>query len=138
MAYPIPAVIAILEHRGEFRLVRRRNPPDAGLWGHAGGKVEWGESLMDAALRELREETGLGAEAERLMPPLEVITRGPTVEYHFVLCPVICRYRSGKPLASDDVSEVDWFSLDAMRTAPAHFSHDVLAICERVLAEAGT
>ncbi len=39
-------------------LVRRANPPDAGLWGFPGGKIEFGETVKDAAMRELREETG--------------------------------------------------------------------------------
>lgn len=135
MAHPIPAVIAILEHQGEFLLVRRYNPPDAGLWGHAGGKVEWGESLAQAALRELYEETGLQAEAERLLAPLEVITSGADGDHHFVLCPVVCNYRAGEPRAGDDVSEVGWFSVQSMYAEPHAFSQDVPAICEQALSE---
>ena len=134
MAHPIPAVIAIVEHKGQFLLVRRRNPPDAGLWGHAGGKLEWGEALMQAALRELYEETGVRALAERLLPPLEVITPGPDSEHHFVLCPVVCRYRSGKPSPRDDVSEVGWFTIQAMYDEPGSFSQDVPQVCEQALA----
>lgn len=134
MAYPIPAVIAIVERQDQFLLVRRRHPPDAGLWGHAGGKIEWGESLKAAALRELREETGIEADAHRLLPPLEVITPATNSKHHFVLCPVVCRYLSGLPRAADDVSEVGWFSIEAMRANPDDFSQDVPEICEQVLA----
>lgn len=134
MAHPIPAVIAIVERQGEFLLVRRLNQPDAGLWGHAGGKLEWGESLMQAALRELYEETGVRALADRLLPPLEVIASGTDREHHFVLCPVVCRYRSGEATPGDDVSEVGWFSIQAMQANPDSFSQDVPQVCRQALA----
>ncbi|WP_244627084.1 NUDIX domain-containing protein [Microvirga tunisiensis] len=48
---PIPAVIAVVIRNGWTLLVRRANPPDAGLWGFPGGKIEFGETVKDAADR---------------------------------------------------------------------------------------
>ncbi|WP_165857322.1 NUDIX hydrolase [Marinobacter sp. JSM 1782161] len=133
MHHPIPAVIAILQHDDRFLLVRRRNEPDAGLWGHAGGKVEWGEDLDAAALRELREETGIRAEVAGRLAPLDCLS-GTAPEHHFILCPVVCRYQAGDPVAGDDADAVGWFSLAAMRRDPARFSRDVIGICEQAQA----
>ena len=49
---PVVAVLAVVVQAGRILLVRRANPPDAGLWGFPGGKVEFGETIADAALRE--------------------------------------------------------------------------------------
>ena len=49
-------------------LVRRANPPRAGTWGMPGGKIDRGETLFQAAARELAEETGLQATAVMALP----------------------------------------------------------------------
>ncbi|MEQ5835156.1 NUDIX hydrolase [Marinobacter sp. NFXS9] len=130
MPHPRPAVIVILERDGAFLLVQRSNPPDNGLWGHAGGKLEWGESLEQAALRELKEETGLGARPLGRLPPLDVMTDG----HHFVLCPVLCEDRGGEPVAGDDACATGWFTLAEMRAHPERFSRDVARVCEQARA----
>ena len=56
---PRLGAIAIVIRPGDVLLVQRRNPPDAGLWGFPGGHVNWGETALAAAARELREETGV-------------------------------------------------------------------------------
>ena len=57
-------------------LVRRRNPPDAGLWGFPGGHVEPGETALAAAARELAEETGVIATPRAYLDNIDVIERG--------------------------------------------------------------
>src|SRR3546814_16094899 len=54
------AVVTRATSRGsEVLLVRRANPPQPGHWGFPGGKVNWGEGLCQAAIRELKEETAI-------------------------------------------------------------------------------
>src|SRR3546814_6905534 len=54
------AVVTRATSRGsEVLLVRRANPPQPGHWGFPGGKVDWGEGLCQAAIRELQEETAI-------------------------------------------------------------------------------
>lgn len=60
---PVVAVIAVVVMDGRVLLVRRANPPDAGRWGFPGGKIEFGETIDQAAIRELAEETAITAEA---------------------------------------------------------------------------
>ncbi|RLG72927.1 MAG: NUDIX hydrolase, partial [Methanobacteriota archaeon] len=53
------AVDIIITHQGKVLLIKRRNPPFAGMWALPGGMVEYGESVEDAARREALEETGV-------------------------------------------------------------------------------
>lgn len=123
---PKLAALAVLPHEGHVLLVRRRNPPDAGLWGYPGGHVDWGETVAEAALRELAEETGVRAEAAGWLTNLDIIVReGGAVAHHFLLVAVLCRWRAGVPLASDDVSEAEWVPQAEVLQGARPLSRDV-------------
>lgn len=67
-AVPLPCVdLVVRDSRGWFLLVRRKNQPEKGKWWFPGGRLLRGERLAEAALRKLREETGLKGRAIRLM-----------------------------------------------------------------------
>jgi 8-oxo-dGTP diphosphatase len=121
---PRPAAIAVVRHKGRFLLVRRANPPDPGCWGFPGGKVEPGETVAQAAVRELAEETGVRAEALRAFDCVDVIRPG----FHFVLVAVACRYLGGTAVAADDAHEAAWFTLDEIEAGTAPFLDQVLRI----------
>ena len=55
---PVPAAGVVCFRGDEVLLIRRGTPPREGEWSLPGGRIEWGERAADAALRELREETG--------------------------------------------------------------------------------
>ena len=57
---PIPAVAAVMVRDGKLLLIRRGAEPSKGKWSVPGGRVEFGETLVEAVKREVREETGLG------------------------------------------------------------------------------
>lgn len=109
---PRLGAIAVVVYEGRFLLVKRKNQPNAGTWGFAGGHVEIGETALAAAARELAEETGVIAQPERYITNIDVITRdgAGAIAYHFLLAVVECRYISGTPVASDDVSDAGWFT----------------------------
>ena len=124
---PIPAALAVVMRDSRFLLVRRGNKPDLGLWGFPGGKIELGETVNEAAVRELREETGIRAEARETLTSVDVIIRDEEsrLRHHYVLVAVLCDYLSGEALAADDVSEAAWFDYDEILARPEDKSPDV-------------
>jgi mutator protein MutT len=133
--FPRPAAIAIVPRDGKVLLVRRANPPDPGRWGFPGGKIEWGETVHQAAIRELAEETGVRAEARATLDALDTIVRGPdgALKFHYVLVAVLCRYLDGEASARDDVNEAGWFDLARIETGPEPFLPRVLDLARRAL-----
>ncbi len=94
-------------------LVRRGRPPGAGSWSVPGGRVEAGEDLHSAVVRELVEETGLEAVVDRFLGWVERMGRMP-VPHHFVILDfaVTVLDPDAAPHAGDDAAEVAWVPLD--------------------------
>ena len=102
---PVPAVLAVILRGEEVLLVRRANPPDAGLWGFPGGKIELGETLGAAAEREAREETGVRCRAGAAFAALDAFHREDgALRAHYVMVAVTCAWLEGEPLAADDAA----------------------------------
>ena len=129
------AALAVTVQRRRLLLVRRRNPPDAGLWGCPGGKIEAGESVMQAAARELREETGVLAQPRQLLTPIELIRRDADGQLlgHFILLPVLCQWLSGTPIAASDALEAAWFEIDGLAQRRSSLSEQVPALAQQAL-----
>jgi mutator protein MutT len=103
----------VLIRDGKVLLIRRGKPPLYGRWVVPGGTVELGESLEQALVREMREETGLE------VVPLEVLTvfdrierDGDRVVYHYVIVDYLCRWLGGEARAASDALEAAWAALD--------------------------
>ncbi|MBS7555381.1 NUDIX hydrolase [Ancylobacter dichloromethanicus] len=133
---PTVAVLALVEREGSVLLVRRANPPDQGLWGFPGGRVEPGETHLEAALRELSEETGLLADAPRLLTVLDFIEHDDSgaLAHHFAMIAVLCRWQSGEPVAADDALEARWFGRAELAALGRHASQKVEHLAELALA----
>lgn len=110
--YPKVATLAVALHGNKVLLVKRRNEPDAGLWGFPGGHVNEGETVFDAAARELLEETSVIGRPSRFLTNVDLIERSTdgSIRFHFLLVAVLCEFESGTQVAGDDVSEAKWWS----------------------------
>jgi 8-oxo-dGTP diphosphatase len=96
-------------------LIRRGAPPLAGAWSLPGGRIEWGERVEDAALRELREETGVSAELQGLVAVVDgLFGEGRTPERHYVLIDYAARWLAGEPRAGDDAADAAFHPLSAI------------------------
>jgi 8-oxo-dGTP diphosphatase len=96
-------------------LVRRGSPPRQNEWSIPGGRIEWGERAADAALRELKEETGCEAEIAGLIDVVDAVMSSPRSRQpwgHYVLIDYAARWRRGEPQAGGDVADARFFPLD--------------------------
>ena len=108
---PVVAVGAIVfDDAGRVLLVRRGRPPGEGLWTVPGGKLEPRESLADAVVREVREETGLDVACGDLVAVVE--RTGDT--WHYVILDYLAEPRVGTLCAGDDVTDARWVALDEL------------------------
>src|SRR3954471_19189311 len=85
---PIVGVGAVIwNDRGEIVLIRRGQEPRLGEWSIPGGRLEWGESIREAIIREVREETALEVEIGGLIDVVDSVTRNEAGEIvrHYVL-----------------------------------------------------
>jgi len=105
---PVPAVGVVVLRGDEVLLVRRGTPPRLGQWSLPGGRIEWGETAEAAALRELKEETGVEAQLLGLIEVVDALftsrTSGETTR-HYILIDFAARWISGEPVAGDDAAE---------------------------------
>ncbi|RQV22343.1 NUDIX domain-containing protein [Burkholderia cenocepacia] len=135
---PVPAVIGIVLRERDVLLVRRANPPDAGCWGFPGGKIESGEPLADAVVREIAEETMIDVEALDAFTALDAFDYDAhgAVRQHFVMIAVLCRWLRGTPAAGDDALDARWFGIDELDRDDLPMSAGVRDVARRAMKRA--
>ncbi len=100
------AAVGVVCLRGEdVLMIQRGRPPLAGAWSLPGGKIEWGERAAGAALRELREETGVEAELLGLIDVVDGLFLKGEEPVHYVLIDYAASWISGAPTAADDAAQ---------------------------------
>ncbi|HEX5695641.1 MAG TPA: NUDIX hydrolase [Acidimicrobiia bacterium] len=105
---PLVGVGVAVIDQGRILLVRRANDPGRGLWAVPGGKVDVGESLKEAAAREVREETGLLVEVGELVWAGEHISD----QVHIVMIDFLGTLIGGDLAAGDDADRAEWVPLE--------------------------
>ena len=101
---PVVGVGAVVLHQGRVLLIRRGKTPLRGRWVIPGGTVELGETLVEALVREVREETGLTVRPVEVLTVFDHIDRdaGGGVLLHFVIVDYLCEYLGGEVRAGSD------------------------------------
>jgi 8-oxo-dGTP diphosphatase len=119
-ATPILAASVAIFREGKVLLAARGREPLKGVFTLPGGAVELGETLSEAALREVREETGLKVRLAGFVTHQEVIHQGADgrTERHFVICVFAAHWDGGEPAVTEEASEYRWAdpaTLDGLR-----------------------
>ena len=127
---PVVGVLAVVRKGNQLLLAQRSKGSYKGRWGFPGGHLERGETVVAAAMRELREETGIKAEPRDVLTTLDEIGRDAAgiVQWHYVLVAVLADWREGEPVAADDAAGVRWATIEEI----AGGTVDVLVNVERV------
>lgn len=120
MTQPVPTVGVVCLRGDKVLLIKRGTPPRLGQWSLPGGRMELGETTVAAALRELKEETGVEAEILGLIDVVDGIfpaRPGPdgtagAITRHYVLIDYAARWLAGEPVAGDDAAEARFVSRD--------------------------
>lgn len=118
MNYPRIAVSSILKREDRYLMVLRGSGRSAGDYAFPGGKVEAGEQLAEAALRELREETGIVGHSASFFRLYDLIARTPDgpVESHYVLAVHMVEADADQQaIAADDAADAGWFTAEEIR-----------------------
>lgn len=110
-ARPELAVGAVVVHDAMLLLVRRGHGPAAGEWSVPGGRVEHGETLAEAVVREVAEETGLECVCGELLGWVERLGEGSRSPHFVIMDFVATVLEHGEPVAGDDAAEVAWVPL---------------------------
>lgn len=112
---PVAGAGIVVIRGDEVLLIKRGKPPYKGEWSIPGGKVEYGETASEAALRELREETGVTAQIAGLIDVVDSIGErepGQPGDWHYLLIDYAAVWTSGEPVADDDVDEAAFFPFE--------------------------
>ena len=109
---PVPrvAVGALVIKAGAVLLVKRGKAPSDGKWAIPGGSVELGETLQQAAEREIFEETGIRIRAAEPVTTFDFIERNRhgSVRFHYVIIDLSAEYLSGNIKPGDDADQAAW------------------------------
>ena len=105
-------------HDDRVLLVRRGKPPRRGQWSLPGGAQQLGETVAEAARREVREEVGLEVELGEIIATVDLIERDPDhrVRYHYTLIDFTAEVMSPVLRPGSDAADARWFEVAETET----------------------
>ncbi len=119
-ASPRIGVGAVVFRENRVLLVKRNQPPGEGLWAIPGGRLDLGETMQEAAEREVMEETGVIIRARNPVYTFDLIERDDRgrIRFHYVIVDLLADYISGEPNPRSDASEARWIDLKELDELP--------------------
>jgi ADP-ribose pyrophosphatase YjhB (NUDIX family) len=130
----LPAVSVAIVRGDTVLLVKRARQPSQGFYAFPGGKVEVGETLEEAAKRELMEETGLQARNYRPLREIHIDGGSDGHPVDYLLTVFGATYAGGEPAAGDDAETAAFYTLSEMTALPLAAS--VFAVADELLRNA--
>jgi 8-oxo-dGTP diphosphatase len=132
---PVVGVGGVVVRDGKVLLIRRGKEPLKGRWVIPGGTVELGETLQEAVVREVREETGIEVRAREVVLVFDRIERAAgTVAYHYVIVDYLCDDLGGTLQAGSDADDAAFVSPDELDAYdPPPLVRELLAKAWKVL-----
>ena len=113
-ARPIVGVGVVVWHGDRVLLVRRGKPPRWGQWSLPGGAQQLGETVAEAARREVKEEVGLDVALGDIVATVDLIERDPDdrIRYHYTLVDFVAEAPSAALQPGSDAADARWFSIE--------------------------
>jgi len=114
--YPLVAASAIIFKEEKLLLIKRANEPSKGKWSIPGGIIELGETIYEAARREVLEECSIDIEITKIFNVMDNIIRDEdgSIRFHYILVDVLARYVSGEIKAQSDAEDCLWFTSEEL------------------------
>lgn len=109
-SHPIPSCNALIRDGERVLLIQRGRPPFQGYWSLPGGGVELGETLAEALVREVREETGLAVAPGRFLDYADAINHDEAgrVQFHYLIMHFEVHLIGGELQPGDDATDARW------------------------------
>ncbi|HVY02640.1 MAG TPA: NUDIX domain-containing protein [Caulobacterales bacterium] len=106
---PVPVVWVSCFRGADALLIRRGKPPMRDVWAPPGGRLRWGETLTEAALRQLREKAGVEGELIGVIDAIDQIVDG-ALQSHFAVICFAARWTAGVPRGASETTEARFFT----------------------------
>ena len=108
---PVPGVVVVIEKDGQVLLGKRAGGFGKGKWGLPQGYIEFDEDFLTAAIREVKEETGLEVKIRSI---LNVVSNLLSPRLHTLAIVLLAGVNAGELKAGDDLETLDWFPLPGL------------------------
>lgn len=130
---PQLGVGAVVLKGAHVLMIKRGKPPRMGDWSLPGGRLELGETVQSAVLREVYEETGLTVKLGPLLDVIDYIEPGQNglPRFHYVLVDFLAFHVDGEPLAATDAMDAKFFPVSDVLKMPLW--HETLRVIEKAL-----
>ena len=108
---PIPGVVVVIVKKGQVLLGKRAGSFGKGKWGLPQGYNKFEEDFISAAIREVKEETGLDVEIRSI---INVVSNFLSPVLHTLAIVLLAGVISGEPCAADDLLILEWYPLSEL------------------------